>query len=271
MEFTPILKKLSSLFPASKILIKNPSNLTVFIISPHPDDECITSSLALRMAAENNCKVVNVAATLGSKEERKLERLEELTKACEHLEIELLVLHEDWKMKVRELKSLIQKYHPSIILAPHAHDLHPTHVKTSKLLQESLKGLKKESFIIAWSEYWGQLKKPNLLVEVPRDILKLQLEALTMHEGEVSRNPYHLRLPGWMMDNVRRGSEVIQGTSSESPNFAFGILYQLQLYQNEKFKDLKIKPILSYKENLAQIFKLILEAASESKTKVKRG
>jgi LmbE family N-acetylglucosaminyl deacetylase len=269
MEFTPILKKLSSLFPPSKIVIKKPSNLTIFIISPHPDDECITTSLALRMAAENNCNVVNIAVTLGSKEKRKSERLEELTMACEHLEIELLVLHDDWKMKVKELKSLIQKYHPSIILAPHAHDIHQTHIKTSKLLQESLKGLKKESFIIAWTEYWGQLKKPNLLVEVPSDILKHQLEALSMHVGEISRNPYHLRLPGWMMDNVRRGAEIIQGTGSESPKFAFGTLYQLQLYKNQKFKDLKIKPILSYKEDLAQIFKLILDAASESRTKVK--
>jgi len=29
--------------------------------------------------------------------------------------------------------------------------------------------------------------------------------------GEVRRNPYHARLPAWMMDNVRRGAELWAG------------------------------------------------------------
>ena len=31
------------------------------------------------------------------------------------------------------------------------------------------------------------------------------ITATTFHVGEVQRNPYHLLLPGWMLDNVRRG------------------------------------------------------------------
>lgn len=75
----------------------------------------------------------------------------------------------------------------------------------------------KSNFIVAWTEFWGQLEKPNTLVEVPEELLSLQMEALAKHVGEVERNPYHLRLPAWMMDSVRRGSEVISGKGAEAP------------------------------------------------------
>jgi len=39
----------------------------------------------------------------------------------------------------------------------------------------------------------------------------------------VRRNPYHARLPAWMMDNVRRGAELAGGQraapDSRSPRF----------------------------------------------------
>ena len=37
------------------------------------------------------------------------------------------------------------------------------------------------------------------------------MAALSLHVGEVARNPYHLRLPAWMIDNVRRGAELVGG------------------------------------------------------------
>jgi hypothetical protein len=48
-----------------------------------------------------------------------------------------------------------------------------------------------------------------------------------MHAGEVARNPYHLTLPAWMMDNVRRGSELVSGPGAAAPGFAFAALYRL--------------------------------------------
>ena len=38
---------------------------------------------------------------------------------------------------------------------------------------------------------------------------------------EVRRNPYHLRMPAWMMDNVRRGAELVGGQGSPAPDFCF--------------------------------------------------
>lgn len=268
MEFTQILETLSSFFRPSTLLRKSNYPLTVMILSPHPDDESITGSLPLRLALENNAHIVNVAVTLGSKKERQAERLKELQGACELLEMELIELDENWKKKEKELKSLIQKYQPSLILAPHLKDHHPTHIKTGELLIKALTGTK-INVLVAWTEFWGQMKNPNLLVEVPLEVLELQMKALEKHKGEVERNPYHLRLPAWMMDNVRRGSEIISGKGEASVPFAFGVLYRLQLFKQGKFTSAQIGPLLGSEADIGQIFRSILDAASGSKTRVK--
>ena len=270
MEVTNVLNPFSSLFKPSHLILKNSTPFSVMILSPHPDDESIVGSLGLRLQKENNAHIINVAVTLGSKEERKLERTKELHEACEVLDIENVILHENWKIKEKELKSLIQKYQPQLIIAPHSKDFHPTHIKTSALAKKVLNSLKKETILVAWSEFWGQMTKPNILIEVPQEILELQMNALTKHKGEIERNPYHLRLPAWMMDNVRRGSEIIGGKGMEAQTMAFGVLYQLQISKRGKIQNLKLNdPFISSGINIAQIFKLILDAASGSKTKVK--
>jgi LmbE family N-acetylglucosaminyl deacetylase len=270
MEFTPLLNSLTEHFHSSNHSKKNSLPLTVMILSPHPDDESIVGSLALRLSHENNAHIVNVAVTVGSNKERQKARIKELNDACELLEMECVFLDENWKKKEKELKSLIQKYQPHVIIAPHVKDFHPAHIKTGELLKKVMTSLKKETALIAWSEFWGQMTKPNLLIEVPVDIVELQMNALLKHVGEVSRNPYHLRLPAWMMDNVRRGSEVVGGKGSESTNMAFGVLYQLQLAKNGKFSTpKKFESFLTTEKDIGQMFKLILDAASGSKTKVK--
>jgi LmbE family N-acetylglucosaminyl deacetylase len=274
MEFTPILESLSSLFlptPYQFGSLKSSVPLTILIISPHPDDESIVGSLPLRLHHENGARLVNVAITLGSNEERKKPRLKELTNACKVLQMELKTLvSEDWKKKEKELKSIIKEFQPQLILAPHLKDHHPTHIKTGKLLKVVLQGLKKQNILVAWTEFWGQITTPNLLIEVPSAILKLQLEALQKHVGEVERNPYHLRLPAWMIDNVRRGGETIGGKGTHAPEFPFAVIYQLQILKNGQLHNLKLKgPFLDAACDIGQIFKLILEAAPGSKTKVK--
>jgi hypothetical protein len=137
------------------------------------------------------------------------------------------------------------------------------------LLISALKGLKLKT-LVAWTEFWGYMEKPNLLIEVPAEIVGSQMHALSMHAGEVERNPYHLRLPAWMMDNVRRGSEVIGGAGDKAAHICFGSIYKLELYKNGRFSTPKLSPnILTALADIGQIFSEILEAASGSKTKVK--
>ena len=268
MEFASILKTLSSPFPSHPLIEKPSLPFTILILSPHPDDECIVGSLPLRLQRENNAHIINIAVTLGSKKERQKPRLKELQHACAYLEMDLDILSEDWTLKARELKALLQKYQPQLILAPHLNDHHPTHIKTGKLLQKVLKGSKLKT-LVAWTEFWAAMEKPNCLIEVPAEILEAQMTALAMHEGEVARNPYHLRLPAWMMDNVRR-AEIIGNAGGDVPQVPFGVIYHLQLFKNDKFTNVKLPtPFLSSLADLGQIFNEILDAASGSKTRVK--
>jgi N-acetylglucosamine malate deacetylase 1 len=57
------------------------------------------------------------------------------------------------------------------------------------------------------------------------------MTALSFHVGEVERNPYHLLLPAWMQDNVRRGGEVVGGQGGPAPAFDFATLYRLGRWQ----------------------------------------
>lgn len=270
MDFTPYLRSVAKFFPPSKLTKKSPTSLTVLILSPHPDDECITGTLALRLMHENAARVVNVAVTLGSSEQRKKERREELREACDLLEFELEILSEDWRKKETELRRLLKKHRPDLIIAPHRKDHHPTHVRTGELLRSVLKVERTHSFLIAWSEFWAPMEKPNVLIEAPLEVLNFQMQGLLKHRGEIERNPYHLRLPAWMMDNVRRGSEIVNGKGEASAPMAFGVLYQLQRAKDGKLSTLQLKdPFLDTKKDLAQIFRLIFEAARGSSTRVK--
>jgi hypothetical protein len=54
---------------------------------------------------------------------------------------------------------------------------------------------------------------------------------ISFHVGEVRRNPYHVLLPPWMLDNVRRGSELVGGQGQGAPDMMFAILYRLTCWR----------------------------------------
>lgn len=205
----------------------------IAIFSPHPDDEILSGGLALRLQLENNCSIHNIAITLGSLPSRKLPRRRELAKALDFLGWSGVVLPEKWSEKEKRVTSFLRKEKPSLVVAPHADDYHPTHTKTAALTKKVL-ARAKFTGPVAWAEYWAPQAKPNLLVGVPRALLLRQVQALTFHKGEVQRNPYHLLLPAWQMDSVRRGSEWLAGKGAVGAPFVFGQLYRLEWWQNGK-------------------------------------
>ena len=76
--------------------------------------------------------------------------------------------------------------------------------------------------------------------------------ALSLHAGEVARNAYHLRLPAWMMDNVRRGAELVGGQGSAAPQFAFATLYRLRRWADGRLHEvLERGQLLSCQDDLA--------------------
>jgi N-acetylglucosamine malate deacetylase 1 len=82
------------------------------------------------------------------------------------------------------------------------------------------------------TEFWGAMTAPNLMVELSEQDLGDMMAALSFHVGEVRRNPYHLLVPAWMQDNVRRGGELVGGQGGAAPDFAFCTLYRLRHWRD---------------------------------------
>jgi LmbE family N-acetylglucosaminyl deacetylase len=225
------------------------ANPPVLIFSPHPDDECIIGGLALRLMRESGRRVINVAVTQGSDKQRQQPRWHELKNACDWIgfgleatgpagleRVNLRTRAEDaahWAAGVRVIAGILEKHRPHAILVPHELDWNSTHVGTHWLVWDALKTLPADfhTFLIE-TEFWGQMPSPNLMVESSAQDVGDLLAALSFHVGEVKRNPYHLRLPAWLMDNVRRGAELVGGQGGAAPDFAFATLYRLSRWRN---------------------------------------
>ncbi|SPE53413.1 LmbE family protein [Verrucomicrobia bacterium] len=213
--------------------------------APHPDDECIIGGLAVRLLREGGFKVQNVAVTLGSKKERQAARLRELEGACGYLGFGLLPTAPNglerinvktrsqdptyWNKCVQVIAGLLSQHQPRIILLPHEQDWNSTHIGTHFLVMDALQALPAgfECYLVE-TEFWGQMSDPNLMVEISAQDLADMIAATTFHVGEVERNPYHLLLPAWMLDNVRRGAELVGGQGGAAPAFTFAALYRVR-------------------------------------------
>jgi hypothetical protein len=86
------------------------------------------------------------------------------------------------------------------------------------------------------TEYWAAMSTPNLMVESSVDDVADLVAATAFHAGEVERNPYHLGLPAWMQDNVRRGGEIVGGQGGAAPDFTFATLYRARRWQGGKLQ-----------------------------------
>jgi len=245
---------------------------TVLIFSPHPDDECITGGLALRLLREAKWNVVNVAVTLGSHRARQAARRRELLNACASLGFKLIVpgthglerINPDsrtknpahWRAAVKTIAGILAEQKPRVIFLPHENDVHPAHVGTHWLILDALKTLPRGfACNVVETEFWGQMAGPNLLVEVGAGDLADLIAALSLHAGEVKRNAYHARLPAWMLDNVRRGAERVGGRGAKAPDFTFAAIYRLQQWRGEKLRKVfRGGKFLSCRENAANLF-----------------
>ncbi len=226
------------------------------IFSPHPDDECITGALALRLRWEGAARVINVAVTLGSRVGRRVARWRELRAACRHLGFETvrtapaglsgINLHarreqpKQWRASVETIRGVMAAHEPRVIILPHPRDWNSTHEGTHALVRDALKTMPRSfACVTVETEYWAPMERPNLLVESSAAEVALLLAALSCHRGEVERNPYHLSLPAWMADNVRRGSELVQGQGHAAVGFVFGTLYRRGLWRRGQYKAIK--------------------------------
>ena len=225
------------------------------IFSPHPDDECIIGLLPLRLRIESGWNIVNVAVTQGSNRSRQAERLAELQQACHYIGFGLIQTASGglenvtshcrnhspsaWIPMVERIATLLETEKPNAIFVPHLNDWNGTHIGTHLLVMDALATLGPAfSTHLVETEYWGQMTQPNLMVEASVDLVAQQVAGTSFHAGEVSRNPFHLLLPAWMQDAVRRGSELVGGQGGAAPNYSFATLYRHRIWKDGHGKDL---------------------------------
>lgn len=242
----------------------------VLIFSPHPDDECIIGGLALRLMREARMKVINVAVTQGSNKARQAERFAELQNACDYLGFGLVATAANglerinpktresdpahWNECVTVIANILGQHQPRAIFFPHDQDWNSTHIGTHHLVMDALGRMpvEFECYLIE-TEYWAPMATPNLMVEIAaRDLADL-ISALSFHVGEIRRNPYHVSVPAWMQDNVRR-AEIVGGQGSAAPPFTFATLYRLRKWSQGRVASvLKAGRFVSKSENPGEL------------------
>lgn len=237
---------LGGLPPATGVRVQDNAP-RVLVLAPHPDDECITGALALRLHRERGFRVSAVPVTLGSRVERQTARLEEMHQACHFLGFEVIpawshgldgqiAIHprtrderpEAWAEAAAALGQIIAYHRPAVLVLPHAQDFQATHIGTHLLGLDALRTLGPAFHCqVVETEFWQPLAAPNLMLGcAPGDLADL-VAALSFHAGEVRRNPYHVSLPAWMADNVRRGSELVGGQGAAAGPDPFATLYRI--------------------------------------------
>ena len=225
----------------------------VLLFAPHPDDEMITGALPLRLLRERGCAVTNVAVTLGSLKPRRAARLRELEASCGYIGFGLITPDptglerinlagrehdpENWSKAIDLLVGVLKAQQPDVVFLPNAHDWNATHIGVHHLVVDAMGRLPKLACLVVEVEFWGAMAAPNLMVESSATDVAALVAALSLNVGEVARNPYHLRLPGWMMDNVRRGAELVGGQGGAAPSFAFATLYRLRGWKDGEFHE----------------------------------
>lgn len=229
----------------------NPNAPVVIIFSPHPDDECVVGGLPMRLMREGGMRILNIAVTLGSKTERRQARLGELKSACDWLgfeseqiapegfeRINLKTRTENanhWASAVKSVAATLARLRPKVIFFPHEGDGNTTHIGTHFLVMDALKTMPVNfQCLMVETEFWAPMQRPNLMIESSVDDVADLVAALSFHAGEVQRNPYHLRLPAMLLDNVRRGTELVGGQGDAAPDFMFATLYRLSSWKKGK-------------------------------------
>lgn len=222
------------------------------IVSPHPDDECIGGGLPLRLVEESGWRVVSIAVTHGRNPDQQLARAEEFFAACSRIGFEPLVLAERgllrvtlqaraaepayWANSVQLLANQLATLKPSLVLCPHALDGQRTHVGTHHLTMDALASLSVSTpgfkTTLAFTEYWSTMTRANLLVELSAEQVGHMISALACHVGEVLRSPFHLSVPAWLIDNVRRGGELVGKSGGNVPDYTFAAIYNVMQWRD---------------------------------------
>jgi N-acetylglucosamine malate deacetylase 1 len=240
------------------------------ILSPHPDDECLTGILPLRLLREQNWQILNIPATLGSNRARQNERKKELAKACAVLGFACVLPEEDgfldinaaarstdasaWSKKVERIAAILAQIRPQAIFMPHEGDQHTTHTGTHWLGMDALAIMPKDfTCAVVLTEYWQPMAMPNTVIGIGENDVSTLMSALACHVGEVSRNAFDRRFPAYLIDTVRR-CERLSGKGTVAPAMDFAQMYGLGSWLRGKFAPSALKRFIGAEASLGALF-----------------
>ncbi|MDR3449917.1 MAG: PIG-L family deacetylase [Alphaproteobacteria bacterium] len=240
------------------------------LLSPHPDDECLIGSLPLRLMREQGWRIANLAVTLGSDISRRPTRKAELAKACAVLGFEGVLAEAEgfsgitaetrttspdiWRKMSERVASFIAQLKPQAIFLPHLSDAHPAHIGTHHLGMDALTLQNKDfTCTVFQTEYWQPNAAPNLMIGINEQDASSLLAALACHAGENARNPFDVRFPAYLIDNVRRGSELIGGTGTAAAQIDFAMIYQMGLWRSGKYTPSSLGRMIGPADSLAAL------------------
>ena len=258
--------------PVSEALpVRDSARPCALLLSPHPDDECLTGGLPLRLKREQGWQIINIAVSLGSDSEKRTARKAELATACAILGFDCVLSDADgfsgvarttrqeslpaWQKMTARLADIIRHCRPQAIFLPHERDAHSTHIGTHLLGVDALASLG-DAFTctLVQTEYWHPIEEPNLMIGIGESDAAKMLAALSCHAGENARNAFDARFPSYLIDNVRRGSERVGGKGVPSAESDFAMLYKIGLWRGGKFAPSALKRIVGVVDSAGALF-----------------
>lgn len=244
----------------------------VLIFAPHPVDEGLVGGLPLRLLREGGMRVIDVVLGHGGYTECQEQNGAEHRAACNYLGFEVLTAATRdidrldpsnrsqeparWSRCVAIVAEMLERTAPRLVLLPQVAEPSRIHVVTHLLVLDALTRLGgRLDCQLAETEHWLNMTAPNLLVESSiQDVADL-VAATSFRAIQMKRNPYHLRLPGRLQDNVRRGVEIIGGGVDANTGFTFATLYGVRRWRNgELVRAFKGRRLLRASENAASLF-----------------
>lgn len=178
--------------------------MTILVVAPHPDDECIGCGGAICRHVQRGDAVHAVFLTsgeLGLKElprekawEIREQEAREAAKILRLASVEFLRCS-DWTLgdeiphASKKLIPVLQRLVPSLIYLPHPHEWHPDHKATLPVLMGALPGNGGAAPRLCGYEVWTPLSEYQHVEDIS-DVMDQKLKALGEHRSQISQIDY---------------------------------------------------------------------------------
>lgn len=191
----------------------------LLVLSAHPDDSSIGPPATLALLQAAGWEVIDFCCSLGGTDpDDQQRRLNEITEASKRAGIDLLLADpiaalnskahpERYESNLaKQIADQIQKLQPTLVIAPHPHELHPGHEVVARATLHALSAMPNPPILWCWN-IWGDLPFPSLYIPFGQTVLDKLQYVLEAYEGELDRIPYWDMVRGRAVLNRALGSE----------------------------------------------------------------